>query len=144
MTRKGLIMDSLYLFFPSRKKTMKEKIEKTKAHFRTNRKIYIALGAGFVMGAVAVLVVRKDNTLCRINTSRIMSPGDNNLVTVIEREGRGHPGYVVRCLETNEIFTSQGKAAECLGLRETMLSGHLNGKFPDVDGLHFERINVLS
>jgi hypothetical protein len=64
----------------------------------------------------------------------------NNIITVIERDGRGHPGYLVRCLETNEIFPSQKEAARTMGVYPSLISGHLRGKLPDVDGQHFERV----
>ena len=63
-----------------------------------------------------------------------------NVVTVIEREGRGHPGYLVRCLETGRVFPSQDAAARSIGAYPSILSSHLQGKHSDVFGLHFERI----
>ena len=63
---------------------------------------------------------------------------------MIDREGRGHPGWPVRNLETKHVFLSQKEAANAFNIPESLMSGHINGKFPDVDGLHFERINFAT
>jgi len=63
-----------------------------------------------------------------------------NVITVIAREGRGHPGYIVRCKETGEVFLSQAEAAQSVGTSATNMSQHLNGRFSDVYGKHFERL----
>ena len=34
------------------------------------------------------------------------------------------------------------EAAQAFDIPESVLSGHLKGKFPDVDGLHFERVSL--
>lgn len=66
----------------------------------------------------------------------------NTMVTVVEREGRGHPGYLVRCLETNEIFPSQKNAANILNVPAQVISKHLSGEYNDANGYHLERINI--
>jgi hypothetical protein len=71
------------------------------------------------------------------------SPQKINITTVLDREGRGHPGWPVRNLETKNIFFSQKQAAEAFNIPQNVLSGHLKGKFSDVDGLHFERVNLV-
>lgn len=90
-----------------------------------------AAGEGSARGAVT-------------NTSSFLfrSPQTVNVLTVVEREGRGHPGWPVRNLETKRIDLSQKSAAQHFGIPEKVLSGHLNGKFDDVDGLHFERVSL--
>ena len=65
-----------------------------------------------------------------------------NVTGVLDREGRGHPGWPVRNLETKHVFLSQKAAAEAFDIPATVLSGHLNGKFDNVDGLHFERVSL--
>ena len=66
-----------------------------------------------------------------------------NITTVLDREGRGHPGWPVQNLETKQVFFSQRDAAKAFNIPEGVLSGHLQGKFPDVDNLHFERVNLV-
>ena len=65
-----------------------------------------------------------------------------NMTTVIERDGRGHPGWPVRNLETRRIDLSQKAAAKHFRIPESVLSAHLNKKFENADGLHFERVNL--
>lgn len=69
---------------------------------------------------------------------------NNGVVNVFEREGRGHPGYMVRCLENGLTYNSQKAAAMDLDLNEMRLSQHLNGAREQVGGLHFERINMAA
>lgn len=67
-----------------------------------------------------------------------------NVTTVLDREGRGHPGWPVRNVETKQVYLTQGAAAKAAGVTESLMSAHINGKFPDIDGLHYERVNLLS
>jgi len=62
-------------------------------------------------------------------------------VIVNLRDGRGHPGYLVRCLETGITFATQADAAKSVGASPQNMSSHLNGRFSDVYGLHFKRIS---
>jgi hypothetical protein len=66
-----------------------------------------------------------------------------DITTVLAREGRGHPGWPVQNLETKQVFFSQKQAADAFGLNRSILSGHLKGKFPDANGLHFQRVNLI-
>jgi hypothetical protein len=61
-------------------------------------------------------------------------------VSFISANRRGSPSWVVRCLETDEVFTSQRKAAMEMGLRADHLSNHLNQARDNVKGFHFERL----
>jgi hypothetical protein len=47
---------------------------------------------------------------------------------------------VVRCIETDEVFTSQKKAALTMNIPQTELSQHLRGLRDTVHGRTFERI----
>jgi hypothetical protein len=62
------------------------------------------------------------------------------VVTVVAREGRGHPGYIVRCLETGNVFVSQNQAADAMNIPKHILSKHLTGEFADACGWHLERL----
>jgi hypothetical protein len=61
-------------------------------------------------------------------------------VSLISSSRQGAPSWVVRCIETGVIFTSQRSAAIAMDLIETNLSKHLNGMIDHVGGYHFERI----
>lgn len=69
---------------------------------------------------------------------KFKSPTINEVTTILAR--RGHPGNLLRCNETGEVFASQGRAADLMGLSRGRLSQHVNGKLDDVGGYTFEKI----
>lgn len=78
------------------------------------------------IGILGQKVVIKDSTL--------------NIASYISADRQGPPSWVVRCLETDKVFTSQRSAALAMGLAQDHLSNHLNGTRDDVSGFHFERV----
>jgi hypothetical protein len=70
------------------------------------------------------------------------SKQNNNTIAVIERGGRGHPGYPVWCPETNQFWRSQNAVAKDWGVSDSIVSGHVRGKLPDINGNHLHRIPV--
>ena len=110
-----------------------------KNHLQTHKTTYIAGTTGIIVGAAgATLLIARVNP--QINVIRILSSGDDYITQITELVRRGHPGYVVKCIETGETFASQGRAAELLKLSASDLSKHLNGMKDAVKGLHFARI----
>lgn len=63
-----------------------------------------------------------------------------NLKQVINSNRKGAPSWVVRCVETGQIYTSQRAAALSTGIAESDISRHLNGLRELSENLHFERI----
>ena len=63
-----------------------------------------------------------------------------NNVSYISANRQGPPSWVVRCIETGKIFTSQHLTALEMDLPENELSRHLNGALDHVRGFTFERI----
>ena len=61
-------------------------------------------------------------------------------VSYISSNRKGSPSWVVRCIETDVIFTSQKAAAKAMELSQAEVSKHLNGMMDNVRGYHFERI----
>ncbi len=120
---------------------MKEKLERLKNHVVENKKTYAAAVAGVVIGGVVVYVALKTRA-----GSVVISPtieGDNNNLvvnnitqTVLTR--RMHPGLVVRCNETGEVFASINRAAEVMGVPARSIRRHLHGSSPHVNGKTFE------
>ena len=80
----------------------------------------------------------------------IFSPiiGDNNttknIISVVEREGRGHPGYILYDITDDRYYPSQHVAAEILGGSESALSGYLQGKLDDFCGHQFKRVRAVA
>ena len=136
---------------------MSERLDRLKEHFRKNKVIYsCGLTAFGVAGITYTLMRGRHASVQRVlDGSDLLSESitvrplsfftnrnTNNIVNVIEREGRGHPGYLVRCIETGEGWISQIKAADAANTYPSVMSGHLTGKIPDVHGLHYERIGI--
>jgi hypothetical protein len=63
-----------------------------------------------------------------------------NNVSFISSNRSGPPSWVVRCIETGGIFSSQNSCANEMGLATNELSQHLNGLREHVKDFHFERI----
>lgn len=136
---------------------MNARVQKVKDHLRKHKEAYIAGGACLAFGALAGItwpLVRSNIPQRGVsegiaqreitNTASLIFRNRQtiNITTVLDREGRGHPGWPCRNLETKRIFFSQREAAMTFDIPEGILSGHLNGKFPDAHGLHFERVNL--
>ena len=115
---------------------MNETIEKIKNHIRENRKVYIAGAVCFTVGiVVGVLAVKRPSINSYTNMTRILSPGDNNILKVYI-SALGDPGNVVQCVETGTIYASQGQAARELGVTAAEVSKHLKGHYESLKGLH--------
>lgn len=140
---------------------------KIRDHIRKYKWVYITSGVILLAGSTW-LIMRSTNTKLVLMLSAKDSIGDtlavqktplethgsyifknsianfgemnNSTVSVIERTGRGHPGYLTRCLETNTLFKSQRAAADALNLNPAQLSDHINGLREHVNGYHFERL----
>jgi hypothetical protein len=63
-----------------------------------------------------------------------------NIITVLEREGRGHPGFRILCDETGQTWDSQIKAAADAGTHPIYMSKHVRGEMSDIHGKHYRRI----
>lgn len=119
-------------------------------------KVDYSFGAGIAVAGIACYIMRSTIALGGMDESDALggstniashsflfhSPQTIHVTTVLDRDGRGHPGWPVRNLETRQIFFSQREAAKTFDIPEGRLSGHIKGLYPDVDGLHFERINL--
>lgn len=121
---------------------MSEKTDKIKKHFRDHKEAYITGGVCLVVGAaVTYLVVKGDKILESDEAVKLINiiKGDHNtIITVLER--RGHPGNMLLCNETGEVFASQNRAAELLGISATTLSRHLRGDNPHAGGFTFTNL----
>lgn len=110
-----------------------------KSHIKEHKREYIIGASCLAVGGIATYVVISRVTI----DSSIDIVGDNNTVvnitqTILAR--RGHPGNVIRCVETGEVFASQNRAADLLGIAKSRLSSHLSNGSPLPGGLHFEKI----
>jgi len=122
---------------------MNDRIQRIKDHVRENRMTYLVGGACFVIGASGTLAVT--GLPGKVNASqRIISWKPENVTqniiqtTVLAR--RGHPGYVVKCNETGELFASISRAAEMLGVDRSGIRRQLKGESPHVEGYTFTKL----
>ena len=137
-------------------------MNRVKEHIRKHKELYIGVGIGCVLAGITCIIVRdnlsgKDRIIGHTGSgkdriightgSRFSAGRDlhvdasiNKTVKVLEREGRGHPGYLVKHIETGLVYASQRAAAEALDISKDALSNHLNGRTEHVLGNHFERL----
>jgi hypothetical protein len=132
---------------------MNDKIQSVKDHISRNKTVYISTGISVAIAGITCAIMRGRYTgvlrvldqsdTINVRPLSFLSKQSNHIVNVIEREGRGHPGYLVKCLETGITYLSQTQAASDMGLSKSMLSSHLNGAVNDVNGFHFERVGYV-
>ena len=122
--------------------------EDIRSHFQKNKNAYIT-GSIFAFAGIAYLATRGaggphiDREISQVAKNGIAVNAKSvamHNVSVIAANRQGPPSWVVRCIETGAIFSSQRSAAAEMGIKEAMLSRHLNGLLEHADGNHFERI----
>jgi hypothetical protein len=116
--------------------------EKARNHVKRHQVVY-SFGAGVAVTGVTVLIFRRAmpqgglrNTAFLVFRNR--QTVNNVIITQLER--RGHPGYIIKCNETGEVFASQARAADAMGINRPNLVSHLNGRLPHTGGYTFERL----
>lgn len=132
--------------------------EKIKAHFQRHKTAYL-IGCGIVFAAGTYLIVRSYTGILRVPESSVPRVLDgpvkvtvapfsllsnrmtNNVINVVRKEGRGHPGFPVFDLDDKIMYDTQGAAAKALNAWPSVVSGHLKGKLPDVNGHHLVHVS---
>lgn len=120
---------------------VKEHVEKYKPLYLCGGVAIVAGITGYIMRGIASQHIDRGNAV--IAKRGIAVQGKSvvmNNVSYISSRRQGAPSWVVRCIETGEIFTSQLSAAKELGISSSDLSQHLNGRKEHAQGFHFERI----
>ena len=123
---------------------------KIKEHLKCNKKVYIAVGSTTIVvaGTTALIMRRCSSNPINHGTSVIAENGFSvlgkkvslNNVSYFASGRQGPPSWVVRCVETDQVYTSQRSAAIAMDLSAAEISKHLNGLMDHVRGYHFERI----
>lgn len=119
-----------------------KKLDSIKKHIKDNKTAYISAGTGAV-GVAAGVAMAGGNQKVIVDAFNFTllkwhSPTTNVVTTVLER--RGHPGFIIKCIETGEIFASQNRAAEALGVSATAIARVLKGVNPHASGYTFEKL----
>ena len=130
-------------------------IDKVKSHI-SRHKVAYSFGSGVAFAGITCIIMRgrcadflrsSDRTATTVFTRPLFLFSNHNrmvnVVAVVTREGRGHPGFPVICKETGDVFMTQGGAAAWVGTSPQNISSHLKGKFPDVYGYTFERLSAI-
>jgi hypothetical protein len=116
-------------------------------------KVAYSLGAGIAIAGCTCLIMKRSYTgVLRVPESSVPRVLDgpvevtvtpfsllsnrmtNNVINIVRKEGRGHPGYPVFDLDDNLLYLTQGEAARALNASNSVVSGHLKGKLTDVNG----------
>lgn len=113
-------------------------IEEIKTHFKKNKKFYIVGGISLTVGAVGGACLMSGGVQIVDAFKLVNWKSSHTSMTVLIR--RGHPGNIIKCLETGELFASQNRAASLNGISASNLSQHLSGKYDHAGGLHFEKL----
>jgi len=130
---------------------MKDKI---KTHVKKYKTVYCCAATGIVVAGITGVIMRgryagvlrvPDGPVrVTVRPFSFFSKQMNDVTTVIHRGGTGSPSFVVECIETGEGWLSQHGAALAKGVSDAVMSGHLTGKLPDVNGLHYRRIGIAT
>ncbi len=80
----------------------------------------------------------------KINILNWKPETSNNVAHITMLARRGHPGNIVRCNETGELFASQRRASEMMNVSRYDLTQHLQGEQPHVKGLTFTKLGEAS
>ena len=122
--------------------TVNDLYTKTRDHITENKNAYVAgvsgLAAGLAIGGAIFHQTGGSNIARQIVIAGKTGNVTQNVTQVLVR--RGHPGNIVRCIETGETFASQARAAAVNGIDPSIMSRHLKGTLATAKGLHFENL----
>jgi hypothetical protein len=120
-----------------------------KAHIEKHKVAY-SFAAGAALAGITAVIMRDVISQPISRGPAVTAQGGNvavlgkravmSNVSFVSANRPGPPSWIVRCLETNEYFSSQKKAALTMGIPQSELSQHLNGLRDTVRGRTFERI----
>jgi hypothetical protein len=120
-----------------------------KEHIKNHKEAYIIGALSFagittlIMRGVAKQHIGTGISVTAGRSNNIVVAADRSVVhnvSYILSRRKGSPSWVVRCIETGEIFSSQRKAAFSMGIHENELSQHLRGLKAKAGSNTFERI----
>lgn len=123
-------------------------LDLVKAHVGRHKVVYTTCGVVVIGGVAFYLGVRfgsAGTVANKASNKAMVAFGDQTIkiITVIQRDGSGHPGYPVMNMLTKEWWPSAKACATKEGISETVLSGCLNGKFSDVNGVPYSWVSFV-
>ncbi len=127
--------------------------DQDKTHWEKYKWWYISTGALLLAGITLVVVRSHQGTAGNVRIIGRSTAGNvriigrsssvhigDNVYNLSATTGVEYGGFMTRCVETGEVFSSQIRAAIAYDISPTSLSNHLNGRTPHVNGYTFERI----
>lgn len=121
---------------------MSDKLDRVKKHIHDNKKLYLTGVTGIIVGAAGVKLASNGQSVnvesWKFTLLNWKSPTNNVVTTTMVR--RGHPGNIIQCNETGEVFTSARRAAEMLDLHRRDIFNQIHGLTPDVKGYTFTNL----
>ena len=118
-------------------KVIMNRLNKIKNHLKNNKKVYIAVGATFVVTAVTTYLVtsRMKVSQTAVNAAMVnWKPTINQNQIVIDLAARGHRGFAIFNRNNHDVYGSIGEAAEKLGVSRTTITNHLKGLIDNING----------
>lgn len=139
---------------------MNNRIEQIKEHVKKHKVAYSCGATAVVSVGITCLIMRESHagldagpdwtekspvdSLSVLSNHSVFGKVNNTIVTTIHKGNTGHPGFVTRCVETGELFATQGDAARAFHIPEEFMSKHLNYGKELLEDLHFERVGVFN
>jgi hypothetical protein len=123
---------------------IREAGSRTRAHLQRNKKAYIAASIGVIAGGLGTLAfaTRRPEVQVSPKIHQILSwkpqASQKVVVELTERSNLSKPCRIKGSTDPKDIFISQADASRKLGISESLISGHLNGKFPEANGVRLE------
>jgi hypothetical protein len=111
---------------------------RVKLHVKEHKETYIASSVTALLAIAGTLAVTSGSKAVQL--SPLSFAYKSTLVQTAVLTRRGHPGFVVKCNETGELFASIQRAAELMNISRPNLSAHLNGRLPQVSGYTFTKL----
>jgi len=120
-------------------KEKKQTVQKVDAHVRSNQDRY-KMGAAFVAGGVVARRFRSADLKQTIGSFNINYKSTTTNIVTTQLVRRGHPGNIIKCVDTGEMFASQNRAAQATGIHPFELYRHLAGQIDTAGGMRFVKL----
>lgn len=108
---------------------MKER-GRIRRHIARNKPIYIGTAVGVAGVATGVILGRRIASQTVVQGIAINSPVTLTQLVTLAR--RGHPGTVIRDLQTGELYASISRAAEATGMNRATVRSLIGDRFEDL------------
>ena len=121
--------------------------QKVKDHFKKHKVAYIGVGVGLTAGVV-IGAAASNTSVVNVNVQKLFNWKTSDVTTnvtnvQVQMVRPGPKSFAVQCVESQQTWPSIRQAAKDLGVHPWVISGHLKGKSPNIDGLTFIKLAEL-